>query len=141
MTPVRKRWFPLWVGLLFFIGWCVVFAVTVGAEIHGKEVNWDGLVAVLPLLWLVGYGTACALLNHTTVGVSKDGVDVSTGPLPGGGSRKIARNQIKRCYYRLVLVPTRFSNVQNFAVGVEMRDTRRVTLLSDYETIKEASAA
>ena len=121
-----------------FVGWCAVFAIIVRSYVHGSVVNWDGLVSALPFLWLVGYGTACALLNRTTIAVSKSGIDVATGPLPAGGRRKIGLKQITRCYWRAVVFPVRFGALRTHTAGAEMTDGVRVDLLADYESKEEA---
>ena len=112
MIVNRRRWCPIWVGILG----AACTAVLVGVAIQ----EWPrGILALLPMLFSATHLTLTLLLNATTVTVSPEGVDVKEGAIPAGfRDRQVARSEISGVYWRHNFRTPRSGEGSHWAAGV-----------------------
>ncbi len=112
MIVHRRRWCPIWVGILAAVCTAGVAAVAIR--------EWPrGAMAMAPLLFTGVHLTLTLVLNATTYTVSQAGVTVKEGVIPGGfRDQKVARGEISKVYWRYNYRVPRSGELSFWAAGV-----------------------
>ncbi len=128
MIVHRRRWCPVWVGIVTAI--LTAGVIWVVLSIEGRD-----RLAALPLLFFGLHLSLTLLLNFTTATVTADGVFVREGVIPAGyRDRRVARADVAAVHWRYNFRGHRSGEDSHWAVIVASRQDELVDLPEQYET-------
>lgn len=128
MIVHRRRWCPVWVGIVTTIFTAGLTGVALSLE--GRE-----RLATLPLLFTGLHLTLTLLLNYTTATVTTDGVSIREGVIPAGyRDRRLARADVATVYWRYNFRGHRSGEDSHWAVVVASIQGDWIDIPSQYET-------
>lgn len=139
---IRTKWSPRWLTALIVAAWmaaiaAVAYQIGSGAAFESRE-----LLAALPLLLLLAYGSLAFVLNKTEVSVSSDRIEVRNGPVPTGAMRQsVDLSKVEACYYRHSVVPLKAGTASAYATGVRLRDGAWCDINPNLHSIDDARTA
>ena len=131
MIVHRRRWCPVWVGVLTAIGTVGLFALA--ADMGSKGIE------MIPLLFTTTALTLTVLLNVTTYSLSPEGLHVREGVIPGGyRDVRVGRKAVSGVYWRYKYRAPTSGEVSHWAAGVSTVDGLWVDAPPQYGTELEA---
>jgi len=128
MIVHRRRWCPIWVGILT--------AIFTGAMLWvAFDTDGRDRLAALPLLFTGVHLSLVLLLNFTTATVTAEEVFVREGVVPAGfRDRRMSRADVAAVYWRYNLRGHRSGEESHWAVVVTSSQGEWIELPNRYET-------
>jgi len=131
MIVYRRRWCPIWAGILAAGGTLGLFAIALDMGAKGME--------VAPLLLATTYLTLTLLCNATTYTLSPEGLSVKEGVIPAGfRNLNVERKAITGGYWRYNFRAPNSGESSHWAAGVTTVDGRWLDASTRYETEEPA---
>jgi len=138
---IRQRWMSLPWGIITL----AIFLVLLVAGIIGNIQYPDetpSIRLVIPAFALYGYVVFALLFNWRTTVVTPKGLSVGVWPLMVQPPRKLARNEIRHCFFRNVSTYDEGTLLESYyAAGVESMDGRQIEFSAPHETVEQAVQA